>query len=102
METLMIEKLLNSLKSNKDKQIYNYTVPDLWNCFDYDESKFIKTQSNELMVNPYDFFTSVIEDYILPNKKDGLSYKSSLSEANNKKIPKRTHWCRWSNVHTTQ
>jgi len=105
METLMIEKLLNSLKSNKDKQIYNYTVPDLWNCFDYDESKFIKTQSNELMVNPYDFFTSVIEDYILPNKKDGLSYKSSLSEANNKKIPKRNYrggdWIKQSVVYST-
>ena len=68
METLMIEKLLQSLNSNKDNQIYNYTVPDIWNCFDYDKSKFVKTQTNELMVNPYDFYASVIKDYILPNQ----------------------------------
>lgn len=68
MESLMIEKLLQSLKDNKNNKTYNCTVPDLWNCFGYDESKYIKTQTNELMVNPYDFYISIIKDYILPNK----------------------------------
>ena len=64
MKKLMLEKLLSSLKNNKGTEIYNYTIPDLWNCFDYDKSKFIKTPTNELIVNPYDFYSSVIKDYI--------------------------------------
>lgn len=105
METLMIKKLLKVLKSNKDTKIYNYTVPDLWNCFNYDETKFTKTQSNELMVNPYDFFISVIKDYIMPNIKDGVSYKTSLSKATNKKTPKKNYrggdWIKQSIVYST-
>ncbi|MCD6482117.1 MAG: hypothetical protein J7K80_00075, partial [Candidatus Izimaplasma sp.] len=65
MKQLMLEKLLKVLNTNKGHEIYNYTVPDLWNCFDYNPTKFIKTPSNELIVNPYDFYSSVIKDYIL-------------------------------------
>ena len=105
MEPLMIEKLLKTLVSNKDNLIYNYTVPDLWNCFNYDESKFTKTLSNELMVNPYDFFASVISDYILPNKKDNVNYKTSLSKGKNKKIPITNYrggdWIKQSVIYST-
>lgn len=105
METLMLEKLLESLKVNKDTQIYNYTVPDLWNCFDYDIAKFTKTQTNELMVNPYDFFASVINDFILSKKKDGVSYNHSLSKSTNKRIPKKNYrggdWIKQSIVYST-
>lgn len=105
METLMLEKLFKSLYENKGSKIYNYTVPDLWNCFDYDESKYIKTQSNELMVNPYDFFASVIKDYILPNKKENIDYSTSLSKAKSIKLPKRNYrggdWIKQSVVYST-
>ena len=88
MENLMLEKLLLSLNKAKDNQTYNYTVPDLWNCFDYDKDKFIKTNSNELMVNPYDFYSSVIKDFILPLKNTSTNYHKSLSIGTNKKLPK--------------
>ncbi|AIO18816.1 Alpha-1,4-glucan:maltose-1-phosphate maltosyltransferase [Candidatus Izimaplasma bacterium HR1] len=103
MSKLVLEKLLKTLKNNNDKQIYNYTVPDLWNCFDYDKKKYIRTSNNELMVNPYDFYASVIEDYILPNKKDKTNYKQSLSS--NKTIPKRGYkggdWIKQSVCYST-
>lgn len=105
MNTLKIEKLLKTLQHNKDNQTYNYTIPDLWNCFNYDESKYKKIKSNELMVNPYDFYASVIKDYILPNKKEGINYKTSLSSGCNKEIPKTNYrggdWIKQSVVYST-
>ncbi len=105
MNTLKIEKLLQTLQNNKDNQTYNYTVPDLWNCFGYAESKYKRTKTNELMVNPYDFYISVIKDYILPNKKDNIDYKISLSSGTNKKIPKTNYrggdWIKQSVVYST-
>ena len=75
MKPLLLEKLLNVLKQEQGNQIFNYTVPDLWNCFDYNPDKIIKLDTNELMVDPYNFYASVIEDFILPNKKNGIDYK---------------------------
>jgi len=85
MELLMLEKLLTVLENNNSDDIFNYTVPDLWNCFNYDNLKFTKTLNNELIVNPYDFFASVIKDYILPKKTKNLNYQDSLSKIYSKK-----------------
>ena len=87
MSNLVLDKLLTALQENDNKIIYNYTVPDLWNCFDYDESKYIRTNSNELMVNPYDFYSSVIKDFILPKIDTTSNYQTSLSS--NKPMPKK-------------
>ena len=51
MKPLLLEKLLNVLKQEQGNQIFNYTVPDLWNCFDYNPDKIIKLDTNELMVS---------------------------------------------------
>jgi glycosidase len=75
-----LEKLLHVLTENKDNKIYNYTVPDLWNCFDYNVKQYTKTPTNELMVNPFDFYSSVIRDYILPKRKSGYNYNNSISK----------------------
>ena len=105
MKPLVLEKLLKVLKKEIGKQTFNYTVPDLWNCFDYDPEKMIRTRSNELMVDPYDFYASVIEDYILPNKKKDLNYSQSLSLLTSKKIPKTKYtggdWIKESVVYST-
>jgi len=105
MTSSMLQKLLQSLRSNNDNQIYNYTVPDIWNCFDYGKSKYTRLLSNELMVNPYDFFSSVIEDYILPKKVRDIDYSISLSLGTNKSLPKTNYrggdWIRKSVVYST-
>jgi glycosidase len=79
MSQMKLEALLDILERTDDNRVFNYTVPDLWNCFNYDSSKYIKTPSNELMVNPYEFYASVIKDYILPKKKQKKDYGKSLS-----------------------
>ena len=74
-----LEKLLKVLKENKQERI-NYTVPDLW----FLEELSIphkKLPSKEIMVNPYDFYSAVIEEYVLPNKKEKINYSKSLSKA---------------------
>lgn len=105
MNKLVLDKLLNVLSKKKPNTIFNYTVPDLWNCFDYDTEKFIKTPSNELIVNPYDFYASVIKDYIIPHVKKDINYSVSLSEGLNKKLPKTNYkggdWIKESTVYST-
>jgi glycosidase len=89
MENLKLKKLLKILEDKKGTTLYNYTVPDLWNCFDYDQTKYKKLKSNELLVQPYDFYSSVIKDYILPNEQSTINYKKSLSS--NFKMPKTNY-----------
>jgi len=104
MKNLMLEKLLTTLEKNKGTSVYNYTIPDLWNCFDYDKSKFIKTPTRELIVNPYEFYSSIIKDYILPNKKENLDYQDSLSKSLNVTHPKSYvggDWIKKSVVYST-
>ena len=103
MEKLILNKLLKILKAKQGKIIYNYTVPDLWNCFGYDPKKLIKTSTNELIVDPFDFYGSVIEDYILPKSTKDVYYKDSLSS--HKPIPKSNYtggdWIKTSVVYST-
>lgn len=87
MENLKLLKIQQALQNHQDDTIYNYTVPDLWNCFDYNPEKYIKTPNHELMVDPYDFYRSVIDDYILPKADKNKQYQTSLSS--NYTIPKK-------------
>lgn len=103
METLKLQKLLQALLHHKDPMIYNYAVPDVWNCFDYAPNKFIRTTSNELLVDPYDFYASVIQDYILPNINQDYTYQTSLST--NHTLPKQGYrggdWIKESVAYST-
>ena len=60
---------MNILKRKKSSTIYNYTVPDLWNCWNYSGKDLIRTYWGELIVDPYNFYYEVINSYILPKKK---------------------------------
>ena len=89
MKELKLNKLLKVLQNKQGQTIYNYTVPDIWNCFNYDTSKIIYLNSNELLVDPFDFYGSVIKDYILPQKEDNLDYTKALSS--HRKMPKKSY-----------
>lgn len=78
MET-RLDKLLRVLKENKTSH-FNYAIPDLWMLKDLNINK-IKTKTNEYLVNPYDFYISLIEEYILPNRIDNIDYSKSLSKS---------------------
>lgn len=89
MAQTTLHRLLDVLKHTTDHRPFNYTVPDLWNCFDYDSNHFIKTPGNELMVNPYAFYAGVIEQFILPKEQSGVDYTKSL--ASHTAMPKRNY-----------
>lgn len=66
MGTSQLLRMLTSLKKQEkasSKTIFNYTIPDLWNCFNFEATR--TTPWGELLVNPYSFYRSAIEDYIL-------------------------------------
>ena len=99
-----IEKLRNILASKIDQGKINYAVPDLWNAWDYQGEEARKIPSQELLVNPYRFYASVIDDYILPNKKEDTNYLKSLSQIKNVKIKKGESggdWVRKSVLYST-
>jgi len=81
MKDLKLNKLLNVLKAQAGQCPYNYTVPDLWNCFDYNGEEMIKTPNNELMVDPYRFYRFLIENVLIPNGKSDMNYSDSLSKS---------------------
>jgi len=80
---LKIEKLNNILKRKIKYGNINYVVPDMWNAWNYSGKELRKLPSQELLVNPYLFYSSLIEEYILPNKKNRKNYSKSLSEIKN-------------------
>ncbi|MFH5881775.1 alpha-amylase [Liberiplasma polymorphum] len=104
MQTLKLEKLLHVLKEHANDTVYNYTVPDLWNCFDYKGEELIKTPNHELMVNPYNFFSYLIEHVLLKKHKTDFDPGVSLSKALNLK-PKKTQlagdWVKESVMYST-
>jgi starch synthase (maltosyl-transferring) len=73
-------KLMNKLRKKIDEgKDLNYAVPDLWNCFGYPEEQILTTKEGLLYVNPYHFYYSCIQDYIMKNYDKKLNYAQSLS-----------------------
>jgi len=74
-----LEKLARILAKKIPQGKINYVVPDLWNAWDYSGEEMRKLPSNELLVNPYRFYSEVITAYILPNIQPRKNYNLSLS-----------------------
>lgn len=76
-------KLLNTLESNNPHIPFNYAVPDLWNAWHYESSTMQTLKNGELLVDPYDFYTRIIKDVILPQMKVGFDPSKPLSQSLN-------------------
>ena len=75
-----LKKLLDVLKGHDHKnETYNYVIPDLWNAWGYQGEEMVRTSWGELIVNPYHFYSQVIESFILPKAEDEVNYNQSLS-----------------------
>ncbi|MDY0024264.1 MAG: hypothetical protein RBR66_04980 [Candidatus Izemoplasmatales bacterium] len=104
MPLTKIEKLRNILNRKIDQGKINYAVPDMWNAWDYQGEEMKKIPSNELLVNPYRFYSEVIDKYILPNKKAKTNYLKSLSQVKKNKLVKNEvggDWVRKSVLYST-
>ena len=64
MPLTKLEKLRNVLVRKIDQGKINYAVPDLWNAWDYDGEEVRKLPSQEILVNPYRFYSRIIDKYI--------------------------------------
>jgi hypothetical protein len=74
-----LKKILTKLKRNVKKgENTTYAVPDLWNCFNYEEGTYDKNKG-VLYVNPYKFYANCIESYILKEYDKKVDYNKSLS-----------------------
>lgn len=82
-EESKLQKLLHTLRKHDQKNdVYNYVVPDLWNAWNYQGEEMVRTSWGELIVNPYNFYSEVIESYILPKAKENVNYNQSISQIN--------------------
>ncbi len=99
MPAAHVKKLLDTLKRHKPATPFNYAVPDVWNAFDYDGAEMKRLRSNELLVNPYDFYAAIIERVILPSAKKGLDPSKALSQ--NKKRRDGGDWVKKSVMYST-
>lgn len=82
----MLKKLIESLQKQKPNYPMNYTIPALLNYKDF--GKFEK--NHEVIVNPYDFYSFLIEDLFLSQKEKGVEYNQSLSLS--KGFNRKTNW----------
>lgn len=80
-ENSSLNKLMVKLKEKISLgEGIRYSVPDLWNCFDYKgEEKFVDEKGTTL-VNPYKFYYSCINDFIMPKKDITKDYNKSISQ----------------------
>ena len=104
----MHESKLAKLHKILEKKIsignINYTVPDIWNAWNYNGEEMRKLPSNELLVNPYRFYSSVISRVISPLREKGKDYNHSLSKITNREIAKGElggDWVRKSVLYST-
>ncbi|MBN2540253.1 MAG: alpha-amylase [Bacilli bacterium] len=104
MAQTKLEKLTKILKKKVDKGNINYAIPDLWNAWNYNGPEMRKIPSQELLVNPYRFYSVLIDEYILPHKKTRKNYSESLSKINNHTLGKDElggDWVRKSVLYST-
>jgi len=71
--------ILDRRVSETEGDVFNYTVPDLWNCFDYQGVELRKTPWGELVVNPWRFYRDAIRQFILPRAEGAADWGAPLS-----------------------
>ena len=76
MENLLC--ILKLLKEKKKSFKKDYYIPKSWNVFGYKNFKPNKNNSNEIIVNPYDFMIYAIENGILINADKRKNYDKPL------------------------
>ena len=94
-----LKKLLTTLKQQRPTTPINYAVPDLWNAFGYDGAEMKTLRSDELLVNPFDFYAHIIDRVILPRAKKGIDPSKALSQ--NTKRRNGGDWVKKSFMYST-
>jgi len=75
-----LKKLLTAIESRQTDDIYNYAVPEVWNCFGYAGEERRDTPLGENIVNPHKFFIHLLGSYLLPRAEKNTDYTQPLSK----------------------
>lgn len=76
-----LKKLLSAIESKQTNDIYNYAIPEVWNCFGYAGSEMVTTPAGEIVINPYKFYAFLLKSYILPRAQRHINYNQPLSKS---------------------
>ncbi|MGL5540220.1 MAG: alpha-amylase family glycosyl hydrolase [Erysipelotrichaceae bacterium] len=102
-----LKKIVKALKKNQKQNkntIYNYSIPDVWNTFGYEGEEMIVLRNGECIVNPYSFFTELIEGYLLSFANKKVDYSAPYHVAQKTKLTKKSvpgDWIRRSTLYST-
>ena len=97
---LKLEKLYQILTKRISQGHINYVVPDLWNAWDYKGEDLKLLPSQELLVNPYAFYSKLIKDVYLDVADKRRNYSKSLSQINDD--TSENHWLIESIIYSSQ
>ncbi|QWB99586.1 alpha-amylase [Mycoplasmatota bacterium] len=97
---LYLEKLYEILSNKRDQGNINFVVPDLWNTWNYTGDDLRKLPSQELLVNPFSFYSQLIKEIYLNHADKRRNYSKSLSQINNFKS--KRHWLEEAVIYSTQ
>lgn len=59
-----------------------YSIPELWNCFDYSGKEKNVKENGITIVNPYKFYHHCIRDFIMKKYNPDIDYSNSISIIN--------------------
>lgn len=101
----VVKALKKAQKLNKNT-VYNYTIPDHWNKFGYQGEEVTHLSNGEVMVNPYEFFLSLVNDYYLTKANDNkkVNFLDPFHVANRTKLTKKQvpgDWIKKSTLYST-
>lgn len=94
-----LKKVIEALdkQAKNSHELFNYAIPDTWLSFDYKGQK-IKVHDGHVLVNPYRFYQSLIEEVFL--KQDPKDLKSYYLDHTVEKNLGNGDWIKKSSVYS--
>src|SRR3989339_207495 len=77
--------ILNELNTLKDSFKGSYYIPEIWNSFGFQNYSVSEERESQISVNPYEFISQCIEDYIFKSIKKSSKKKNYLQSIDKNK-----------------
>lgn len=87
MSYLKKVSLALAAQEKKQKTVFNYAIPDLWDHENVCVDRKIVVRDGNVIVNPYQFYREIITQVILKHGKAKIDYHSSYFLGQPKKLP---------------
>ena len=81
MKTSKLLQLKEQLKKKTvSRKKMHYTVPDMWNCFQYKGKDLLVREDGQLQVNPYKFYHAAIDYVLADGYQADVDYSQSITQ----------------------